>query len=182
MTKKPAYGILIRVSNHSWPSSDKFARFFADVITFGEDGTPRNCSDLDVEKDYKYYPNFTATCFVSSDNDDYYGARVEYFDPYVVDMNTAEKMYKTLKKVNNKLRKYNNDFGSYKTFGEYVSRFAKAVGAKLVVFYDDYDAIHSNYKLNSYREYKPGEAVKIIDDFVERVQDDLRQQNHCWGI
>lgn len=170
MTKKVKYGILIRKKITNLPSDAKIARFFADVITFNEDdGKPRNFRFSSVEnKDYQFFDGLTATCHISDDDTEPYGYRVEYFSPYTVEQKDAERMYKTLKKINNKMKKFENEFGSHKSFGEYVSRFAKAVGAKVVVFYEDFDNAHSNYTYNNFLEYKPGKAVEIVDEFVDK--------------
>lgn len=172
MANKTKFGILIRKKITDMPDDKQICRFFADVITFGDDGKPRNPRwDFLNDKDYQFFEDLTATCYISNDGmDTPYGYHVEYFSPYSVELRDAEKMYKTLKKINNKLKKMESEFGTHKSFGEYVSRFAKAVGAKVVVFYENFDPKEANYSRNEYIEYKPGKAIEKIDYHVDMVE------------
>lgn len=175
MKEKEKYGILIRTKKIYMPSGRNVIKIFADAITFGDDGKPRNYNELTTEKDYQYFQNLGMNCFVDiNENPNPYGIHVEYNDVYSVNQRIAHKMYKTLKKVNNKLAKYDAEFGRYKTFGEFVSRFAKSIGAKVIVFYKDYSNVDSNYTRNNFIEYKPGKAVGIIDQLITDMVDNSK--------
>jgi len=173
MTKKVEYGILIRTKNIYMVNEIKCIKFYADIITFGDDGKPRNCNEYTSNKDYKFYDGLGINCFIDAGDEKIYGVHIEYENIYGVNQNIAHKMYKTLKKINNKLEKFNDEFGQWKTFGELVSRFAKTIGAKTIVFYEDYNNIHSNYTKNNFKHYKPGQAVNIIDMWIDCILKDV---------
>ncbi|MFW6002318.1 MAG: hypothetical protein ACOCQD_03175, partial [archaeon] len=80
MTKeKVEYGVLIRTKRIYSIDERKVTKVYADVITFGDDGKPRNCNELTSEKDYQYFQNFGVNCFMESgDGQEPYGINVEY--------------------------------------------------------------------------------------------------------
>lgn len=144
-----------------------YAHLLASVIYFDKDSRkPRNWGEYDGKKDFEYFHNLFADCQMSADNDHAYGFKVSYHEPFRVDIRNCEKMVKTLRKIEKKINKLNDEFGEPRTFGEYVSRFAKAVGAKTVIFYEDYDNINLSYDNNHYREYKVGVATGVIDNMA----------------
>ena len=57
-----------------------------------------------------------------------YGYRLEY-KPYNVELEDAEKMVKTLRKINKKMEGYRQEWGNPQNFGDYAMRFLKAIGA-----------------------------------------------------
>lgn len=84
------------------------------------------------DKEYEYYQDLIVdgqTHRGNKDGSSSYGWKIMY-RPFTVTEREAGKMYKTLSKLNKKMDKYYNEEGQADTFGEYVSRVAKAAGVK----------------------------------------------------
>lgn len=91
-----------------------------------------------------------------------YSWEVFYHQPYAVDVPVAGKMLKTLKLIEQRLEKLRDQFGSPRTYGEYVVRIANILQAHLV-FYEQYP---NGRRFENYRCEKPGECIHRIDELV----------------
>jgi len=65
-----------------------------------------------------------------ADREQVYGFSCEYHDVHSIDTSKAERMYKTLKTIDQGLAKLRETRGYVRYFGEYVGRIAEAIGAK----------------------------------------------------
>ncbi len=70
-----------------------------------------------------------AQAHMKSGDAEFYGWSVVYRQPYEVNLDRAETMVKTLRKVNRHMEKLTTKFGSPQNFAEYVGRVADALGA-----------------------------------------------------
>ena len=74
-----------------------------------------------------------------------YGFDVRYRDVYSLDLYRAEKMVKTLRKVDRSLRKQRDEGGETRNVAVYIGRVARAIGAKHIVFEKDKAATGYRY-------------------------------------
>lgn len=170
--------LIMKDIDNNYGQSTTFAHIRANVITFdAEDNKPRNLihSSIDM-KDYQYFDGLVATCQMDSckTDDGPYGFNIEYRDIHSAQYNKINKMAKTLKKIHNKMNKMDDEIGRPKSFGEFVIRFAKAIGVKTIVFHDDYENINPRYPDNSYQYVKNmNESIELIDDMASELQKKL---------
>lgn len=96
-----------------------------------------------------------------------YGFDVRYKNVYSVDTRTAVAMAKTLKRVDAKLSKLYEQRGHTESFGEYLTRFAEAVGAKTMVYKTSQDRSGwSSYSDNEHQFLTLGQGRHYVDRLV----------------
>lgn len=66
-----------------------------------------------------------------------YGWEVRYHNVYTVDLRKAERMTKTLRTVEKRMEKLTASYGHPATYGAYLARVARAIGATTFVFHKD---------------------------------------------
>jgi len=173
MTEKVEYGILVEKN----VDINGYGHIRARVIRFSEvDGKPRGICSVFPGKDWQFYDGLEVNC--QMDSEEYregpYGFKIEYRDVYAADLYKVNKMQKTLKKINNKMNKFADDFGNVKTFGEYVVRVANTIKAKTIVFFKNDEPQSTNYSMNNYDYYKDkNQAIERIDEMAKDVKDNL---------
>jgi len=173
MTEKIEYGILVEKDY----GNGEYGHIRAIVVRFDEeDGKPRGICSIFPDKDWQFYDGLQVNCQMDSheDNRSPYAFKVEYKDIHSAGLRKINKMQKTLKKIDNKMRKFDIDFGAPKTFGEYVVRVANTIKAKTIVFFENDEPQHTNYSLNNYDYYKDkNQAIEKIDEMAKDVKDNL---------
>lgn len=97
-----------------------------------------------------------------------YGWDIRYISPYSVDYRDAEKMYRTLRKILERLDKIIVKRGYAKTYGDYVGRFAEVVGATEILY--STGRATSSFDDGTYRRMNLGEGVEYIDRIVRDWQ------------
>lgn len=101
-----------------------------------------------------------------------YGFDVEYHDVHSVDRRKAERMHKTLTKLERTLDKLQETRGYPRTYGEYVGRIAEALGCTGI------GAKHVNREDRYARERWDwrtiGDGVRHIDRLIEAWVDEAR--------
>jgi hypothetical protein len=101
----------------------------------GEEPAWRNCSDS-FNDHLPEYSDLALTCFARlNDNQEPYGWTLCYLQPYRVDLGNVERMHKTLKTIQRKLDAMTENEGCATSFGQYVVRFARAIGARKILFW-----------------------------------------------
>ena len=96
---------------------------------FGDYDSPWNCLD-------RYYPGLQNTAQIGSD----YTSDIQpiichdlaYRQPHEVKLGAAEKMYKTLNRINRQMEKVAKQFGAPASFAMHSTHFGNAIGAKQV--------------------------------------------------
>ena len=163
--------------NDAIKENDKFINYNLTVVYLSENKKPRNVrhSEFDGDKPYKFFDNIQVSGLVSTGHERAFGFHVEYRDVFSVKQNSVEKMYKTLKKINKKLNKYDNEDGRTDNFGTFVYRAAKAMGIKKIIFHNDYNNIHSHYDRNEYTIYTLSKGIEILN---KMVQNDIEYVNN----
>ena len=89
---------------------------------------------------------------------------VEYRSIYLLDLRLAEKMVKSLRKIDSHLKRMRNQFGRPTTFGQFVARVGQVTKTKFLVFQSE--GTSSDYRNNRYRFLEVGLGVDKIDQEV----------------
>jgi hypothetical protein len=134
-TKREPLGIIIT------PKMDgDFFNLTGGIIRWNEAGKVRNPSDYDTINGFPLLNNLQITSQgTNKDRDRVYGFEVRYRDVYAIDLSLAEKMVKTLRKVNAGMDKLTAKRGYVGpgNFGEYVGRVAEVIGATKILYVQD---------------------------------------------
>lgn len=107
---------------------DPVLRLVVSVVGVGEDGFLRNLLDSSWPREPMADLVITAQADRSGSSSDAYGWRVEYKQPYAVELLRAEEMVKVLRKVSRGLDKMERELGYCESFGAYVARVGKVLG------------------------------------------------------
>ncbi len=119
----------------------------------------RNPSDTD--DDVAGFADLFCTGYAASkDGQGSFGWDVEYRHVYSIKARQAERMAKTLKAIDKKLTAMYQQEGSCATFGEYANRFARAIGADVLVLWK---GDSSNYDDDGCVTFRNGEMRGMID-------------------
>lgn len=103
----------------------------------------------------------------SRDAGEWIGLEPEYY-PYVVCLETAKKMAKTLTEVQKQMGKLNATMGYAAGLGQHIVRFGAALGASGYLVYRKYDG--SDYRKNEFIEYDAGQMVHYCDEETKKKQ------------
>lgn len=93
---------------------------------------------------------------------------IRYMQPYAVDYSEAEKMYRTLRKLLDKLDKLTVKRGHPKSYADFIGRFGEVIGATEVFYRVSGDKGY--YDDNEYARMPLGEGINYIDALVQRWQ------------
>jgi hypothetical protein len=92
-----------------------------------------------------------------------------YRQPYKVDLRDATRMAQTLKAVSARLDKFNEIEGRPATFGAYLNRVARAIGATWILIDEPADNVDIARRAGErHSSYTPGDAVIQIDHLTYR--------------
>lgn len=114
----------------------------------GEDGFLRNYTDSWGDEPMADLRISAQADYVSEDA---YGWRVEYAQPYSVDLRRAEMMVKTLRKVQRGLDRMERDLGYAESFGAFVARVGKVLGVSRYGWISEHGEVSWQYSDNTYR-------------------------------
>jgi hypothetical protein len=185
MTKPPKrntalrIGILVR-EKHEYGYYHLEGAAVSIGLTTGEIWRIDHCADLADQKVDDPYDKIRLICesvngldfdsltIISQGNNDdnprhLYGWDLRYRDVGYVDRQRADSMSKTLGTLARKLDQYNRDFGRPATFGAYLARVARAIGAKTFVFPNAGPRYHEEY-----RRVEIGSGVWMVDQLVQQ--------------
>ena len=98
-----------------------------------------------------------------------YGYRLEY-KAHKVEMEDAEKMTKTFKKIDKKTEAYRQEWGNPQSFGEYAMRFLKAIGAGGVLRKTS-KGRGSGYDNNEFQPWALTDLPWLVKNAVAEVQE-----------
>lgn len=94
-----------------------------------------------------------------------YAFELEYRHIHAVDLSKAERMARTLRKVEDRLEKLRAEYGPTRSFGQWARLVAMALGAeKFAMKVRDRSA---TYAENEWHLYSLNEAVDVIDGRIE---------------
>jgi hypothetical protein len=100
--------------------------------------------------------------------------QLNYHRLYSVELEQAKRMVKTLESIGNKLEKVQKAEGSSANFGQYVLRFARAIGAKGVVVEIENTKRYNGWSTEyDYRQYTGGDMVWHINSVVDAARESL---------
>lgn len=146
-----------------------------------EDGKARGfASSYDPINGIETFENLRISCQGEYDRRSrgVYGFDAVYREPYTVDERMAEKMFKSLRTINRRLAKMREAEGSTHTYGEYVARFARAIGATEILFATRKADRHSEMR---YRRFKIADGAREIDALIARWQE-TGQHVETWDL
>ena len=128
---------VVGLFNHDKPKNihsdwDNTGRLDVTLVKRLEEGQIRNFSDSWGDEGLPYHlADLRVRCFYTVKDrqvKDVFGWKVEYH-PHAVDLARAEKMIKTLRKIERKLEAISAQWGRPESFGEFVQRVLKVIGA-----------------------------------------------------
>jgi hypothetical protein len=111
-------------------------------------GTPespkwRNCSTVFIgEENYPQYADLQVRTHCRPGDTQLLPASFSYWKPLEIELRTSRIMAKTLSLISKRMQKMSHDEGYPATFGEQVTRFARAIGARRIIFWH---GTESNY-------------------------------------
>jgi len=140
--------------------------------TYGDDFTTKSQSY--PENMAQYYQFLQLYCITFHDSlEPSNNAELAYSQPYKVDMREAERMYKTLARIDRALDKIRETEGWAQSFGQTVNRLARVLGAKYVLVMRSREAIERTGE--KYQWLSLGDAVFHIDyltrDWMQKLAD-----------
>lgn len=118
----------------------EYCRAFVRLVWLSpDDNKPRNYTGNACDQ-LAFYPE-GLTVYAQSNTKwdnagELYAWCVEYRDTFTIRLEIAEEMVKALRMVARKMQRLDDKYGPAKTFGQYVARFADAVGATSAVRQD----------------------------------------------
>ena len=128
----------------------------------------RNYSDHPIAE--KRYKNLTVSCQGNDGRRDsgLYGWRLSYRDVYRVELEDAEVMVKTLRKVERKMTALDKTFGRPSCYAEFVTRVASALGISLAV------RVHGTFGASSYDDMRfVIMSLEDLRDWIQYLQRDF---------
>lgn len=132
-------------------------------VLVNADGEPRNPD----EYDYPGYPGLTITAQANvwtparAGDGATYGWKLEYSQPWSVDLRRAESMVRTLRKAERGMTKTYAERGDTADFAEFVGRVATALGVKVGTWRLG-GAASATYSDGTWRRMSVGELVNVI--------------------
>jgi len=155
-------------------SEDNGTKYITARVVTLENNKPRNISSsiyYDTPKN-QYYANLTLKAHISNDYVDL-GLVVHglsYSDVYTAELSHCEAMFKTLKRITDKIEKIDQTriYNGPKPFAQSILDFATVIKAEYIVFYKT-ENIRSRYDDNDYRLYKPSDAHYSLQSLVDKV-------------
>ena len=140
------------------------------MVRHGE--TIRGSIDEYCEPKDQFYGGLRIRCQQDPRNLNPYGHQIEYHDMYTINLRSAERMLKTLKKINRGIDRLYAKFGPENSFSDYAVRIANI--CKIDTF-----VTQTNGTVNSFlseREYRFMDIVigkYTIEEFIEQNKKEL---------
>jgi len=139
MSEKKKDTIVLRVIAREDKSYYHTFKLDVDILTleensrmYGDDFTTKSQSY--PENMAQYYQYLQLSCMTFHDNvEPSNNADLAYSQPYKVDMREAERMYKTLSRIDRAFDKIRESEGWAQSFGQSVNRLARVLGAKHIL-------------------------------------------------
>lgn len=140
--------LLVSVDVSHDPGFSPVMRLVVSPVYVGEEGWLRNFTDLWGDEPLA---DLRISAQADYASEDAYGWRVEYAQPYSVDLGRAEVMVKLLRKIQRGLDRMERDLGYAESFGAYVARVGKLLGASRYGWESDNGERSWQYSDNTYR-------------------------------
>jgi hypothetical protein len=161
----------LSLSWHAKEDSNSFDythQLHIEIGVLENDGTPdnpkwRNVTDL---SDTPGYYDLTCTGYAKGrEIEGSYGWGIEYRNAYSVDLRRAKQMLKTLAAVDKTMEKMRTQEGNPQTFGQFVNRFARAIGASYLIVWDP---SHKSffYSERTYKSWKLADIPFTVDRMI----------------
>lgn len=99
-----------------------------------------------------------------------WGESYGYHDLSRIDLRQAEAMAKVLKLVGKRLEKFREEEGQYESFGQYVARVARAIGASILLVQKNFERMTSRSSAwadNGYVAHRLGDGAFAINCRVD---------------
>lgn len=137
-----------------------FSHIRLEVLRQNQEGKIRNPRHLWCEHaEHEFYDDMLITCQFHKGSKDCYGFEVRFCDVYVVDLNKAGLMYKTLKRIQSRLKKIEDSRGPVVDFAEYAGRVSEIIGADFARIIGEANGWHDN---NTYEIMNRAQGVSAI--------------------
>lgn len=153
-------------------SFDYTHQLHIEISVLENDGTPdnpkwRNVTELSDTPGY--YDLVCIGYAKGREPEGAYGWEIEYHNVYSVDIRRSKQMFKTLTAVAKTMEKMRNQEGNPQTFGQYVNRFARAIGASYLIVWDD--SHKSFYSERTYKMWGLADIPYIVDRIIAEFHD-----------
>lgn len=152
--------LLLEISSVDYPftnPSNEYGHVNLMIRVLDEEGNLTWISRLDDRSKYRF-SGIRMRCQTDRDHRGSYAWNIFYCDRYSI--RDYKPYTKTLETIDRRLQKLENDLGEARTFGEYVTRVAKILGATVVEQGKDGELIR----------YKGAEAGRRIDDLIADIR------------
>lgn len=139
------------------------------IIRWNEQGKVRNPSDYDTINGFPLLNNLHINSQgTNKDRDRVYGFDVRYRDVYAIDLPLAEKMVKTLHKIDTGMDRLTKKRGYVQgNFGDYVGRVAEVIGAtKILHKRAEPHSSWANHDDTDYVVLPLGEGINYVNHVV----------------
>lgn len=148
-----------------------YAHVFLDPFRFDDDGKKKYYgSSWSHDHPSLYFPNLRIVSQIDGKGEsESYAWGIEYRDIYSLNRWEANKMSATLNLIDRRLDKLNTKEGRPQSFGQYVNRAMRVLGAKSV--YYTTSAAQENHP-GLVQTWKPGDVAYIVDTAVREVREE----------
>jgi hypothetical protein len=146
-----------------------------DPYAFHDGETPRHAiKECDLN-------NFVIEVHSPKDTPDNFHSWIYWSAKYMaasdIDLRRAEGMVRTLKIVKKSMQKIYDEMGPVETFGQYLARNAKALGAVAILVETGVSGQSWGYDAYTFRMMTPGDAASYIDHQISLYVSPIKQNS-----
>jgi|GEM_PF-6184466 hypothetical protein len=117
----------------------------------------KNCGSLFGNREYDH---LELRAYLSQDTDLAYGSKIAYWESLQIDSERAATMCRVLRRIDKKLKYFNNFEGSVDDIGTLAYRFCRAIGAEGII---EWTSNHSSYADASNKRWDVGQIKSVVN-------------------
>jgi len=157
---------------------DNFGKFYFRPVKRFASGKVRNFADSPMYPKFEpalYLAGLQFSCQYHIEDgrvSDPYGYRLEY-KAFAVELEGAEKMVKTLRKIGKKMELYRQQWGNPQDFGSYAMRFLKAISAAGILIETGRRRQSAGYDDLDFQPWDVTELPWIVKNALGEVQGEI---------
>lgn len=149
-----------------------------DIVVVYENGCVRNCSwDPFGDDQHGSLADLRISCQGEGDSREkgVYAWDAEFHPTGGIDLARAKAMHKVLEAIQRKTQQMDKEWGRPQTYGQYVLRIAKAIGAKEMIRQGPHCRGRSYEDMDLHRK-ELAEGADTIDYWIRRWQDEAKEE------